>query len=132
MSVVQRLDGLKAEVREGLGEKIVALRRDIHREPELGFGTEKTAEKVIAALDGLPLEIKTGVAENGIVATLRGEGEGPVVGLRAGHGRPADPRGDRPAVRLREGRQDARLRPRRAHEHARRGGARALGDARPR
>ncbi len=83
MSVVQRLDGLKTEVREGLGEKIVALRRDIHREPELGFGTEKTAEKVISALDGLPLEIKTGVAENGIVATLRGEGEGPVVGLRA-------------------------------------------------
>jgi hippurate hydrolase len=83
MSVVQRFDGLKEEVREGVGEKIVALRRDIHREPELGFDTEKTAAKVLAALDGLPLDIKTGVAENGVVATLGGEGDGPTVGLRA-------------------------------------------------
>jgi hippurate hydrolase len=81
MSVVQRFDGLKKEVREEFGEKIVALRRDIHREPELGFDTGKTAEKVLSALEGLPLDIQTGVAENGIVATL--PGEGPTVGLRA-------------------------------------------------
>ena len=83
MSVVQRFDGLKEEVREGVGERIVALRRDIHREPELGFDTEKTAGKVLAALDGLPLDIRTGVAENGIVATLKGDGAGQTVGLRA-------------------------------------------------
>src|SRR5215210_819649 len=83
MSVVHKFNGLKEEVREGFGDKIVALRRDIHREPELGFDTEKTAEKVLAALDGLPLDLETGVAQNGIVATLRGEGEGPTVGLRA-------------------------------------------------
>ena len=83
MSVVQRFEGLKDEVREGLGEKIVALRRDIHREPELGFDTERTAEKVLAALEGLPLGIRTGVVENGVVATLDGEGDGPTVGLRA-------------------------------------------------
>ena len=83
MSVVHRFEGLEEAVREGFGEKIVALRRDIHREPELGFDTEKTAEKVLAALDGLPLDIQTGVAENGIVATLKGERDGPTVGLRA-------------------------------------------------
>jgi hippurate hydrolase len=83
MSVVHRFDGLKEEVREGVGDRIVALRRDIHREPELGFDTEKTAGKVLAALDGLPLHIRTGVAENGVVATLKGEGAGPTVGLRA-------------------------------------------------
>ena len=83
MSVVQKFDGIMEEIREGHGERIVSLRRDIHREPELGFDTEKTAEKVFAALDGLPLEIQTGVAGNGIVATLKGEGEGPTVGLRA-------------------------------------------------
>ncbi|MDP8900460.1 MAG: M20 family metallopeptidase [Actinomycetota bacterium] len=55
----------------------------MHREPELGFDTEKTARKVLDALEGLPLEIETGVAQNGIVATLVGEGEGPTVGLRA-------------------------------------------------
>ena len=83
VDVSQRFEGLQAEVEENFGEKIVALRRDIHREPELGFDTEKTAEKVLAALDGLPLDIETGVAQNGVVATLQGEGEGPTVGLRA-------------------------------------------------
>ena len=83
MSVAHGFEGLRQEVRENFGEKIVALRRDIHREPELGFDTEKTAEKVLAAIDGLPLDIQTGVAENGIVATLEGEGDGPTVALRA-------------------------------------------------
>ncbi len=83
MDVTPRLDNLQAEIEEKFGERISALRRDIHREPELGFDTEKTAGKVLDALDGLPLEIQTGVAQNGIVATLQGEGNGPVVGLRA-------------------------------------------------
>jgi hippurate hydrolase len=83
MSVAQKFDGLKEEVRESFAEKIVSLRRDIHREPELGFDTGKTAEKVLAALEVLPLDVQTSVAENGIVATLQGEGDGPTVGLRA-------------------------------------------------
>ena len=83
MNVTQRFEGLQQEVEENFGEKIVALRRDIHREPELGFDTQKTAEKVLAALDGLPLDIETGVARNGLVATLEGEGDGPTVALRA-------------------------------------------------
>ncbi len=83
MDVSRGLDGLQAEIKDSFGEKMVVLRRDIHREPELQFDTEKTAEKVISALDGLPLEIETGVAENGIVATLEGGGDGPTVGLRA-------------------------------------------------
>ncbi len=82
MGVAQRFRGLVEEVREGFGDEMTALRRDIHREPELGFDTEKTAEKVLAALDGLPLEIQTGVAENGVVATLEGS-DGPMVALRA-------------------------------------------------
>jgi hippurate hydrolase len=81
VDVSQKFEGLQQEVEQNFGEKIVALRRDIHREPELGFDTVKTTEKVLAALDGLPLDIETGVARNGIVATLRGEG--PTVALRA-------------------------------------------------
>lgn len=83
MTVAQRFEGLEAKIKAGHGEKMVALRRAIHEEPELGFGTEKTAAKVLDALDGLPLELQTGVAQNGIVATLRGAGDGPTVGLRA-------------------------------------------------
>src|SRR5918995_2860427 len=83
VDVSQRFEGLQTEVEENLGEQIIALRRDIHREPELGFDTERTAQKVLAALDGLPLDIETGVARNGIVATLGGERDGPTVALRA-------------------------------------------------
>ena len=83
MDVAQRFEGLEQEVRDSFGEDIISLRREIHREPELGFETRKTAEKVLAALDGLPLDVQTGVAENGLVATLKGGGEGPTVALRA-------------------------------------------------
>jgi hippurate hydrolase len=84
LDVTQSFGGLAEEVRDSFGQDIVSLRRDIHREPELGFDTQKTAEKVLDALDGLPLEIQTGVAENGVVATLKGEGgDGPTVALRA-------------------------------------------------
>jgi hippurate hydrolase len=83
MDTTGKLDGLQAEIGEKFGERILALRQDIHREPELGFDTEKTATKVLEAVEGLPLEVETGVARNGIVATLVGGGEGPTVGLRA-------------------------------------------------
>jgi hippurate hydrolase len=83
VDVSQRFEGLQQEVEENFGEKLVALRRDIHSEPELGFDTEKTAEKVLAALEGLPLDVETRVAQNGIVATLEGDGDGPTVALRA-------------------------------------------------
>jgi hippurate hydrolase len=89
LGTVQRFgkfQGIEAGIKERSGGEMVALRRDIHREPEIGFDTEKTARKVVDALDGLPLEIETGLAENGVVATLRGSetnGDGPTVGLRA-------------------------------------------------
>ena len=83
MSIAQKFDGLKEEIRDNFGEEIIALRREIHKEPELGFETKKTAEKVLNTLDGLLLEIETGVAENGMVATLQGKGDGPTVALRA-------------------------------------------------
>ena len=86
MGTAQKFEGIEAGIRERSGDEIVALRRGIHREPELGFDTEKTARKVVDALKELPLEVETGLAENGVVATLRGSAEGsdgPTVGLRA-------------------------------------------------
>jgi len=83
VDVAQKLDGLEERVRQKFEDKIVALRREIHREPELGFDTERTAGKVVEALAGLPLEVRTGVAQNGSVALLRGAKPGPTVVLRA-------------------------------------------------
>ncbi|MDZ4306883.1 M20 family metallopeptidase [Allopontixanthobacter sp.] len=51
---------------------IVALRRAIHAEPELGLHTPLTQAKVRAALADLPLEWRSGPSTTGEVAILRG------------------------------------------------------------
>nr|WP_298931909.1 M20 family metallopeptidase [uncultured Erythrobacter sp.] len=55
-----------------LAPEIVALRRAIHAEPELGLHTPLTMAKVREALSDLPLEWKTGPSTTGAVATLKG------------------------------------------------------------
>jgi hippurate hydrolase len=61
---------------------LVALRRAIHAEPELGLRTPKTAAKISAALAGLPLEYRKGPSTSGLVAVLRGGRPGRTVVLR--------------------------------------------------
>ncbi|MFV2177932.1 M20 family metallopeptidase [Actinomadura sp. LOL_016] len=65
-----------------LREELTVLRRDLHREPELGLDLPRTRDKVLAALDGLPLEISTGTALTSVTAVLRGGRPGPAVLLR--------------------------------------------------
>ena len=60
----------------GFAGSIVALRRAIHAEPELGLQTPKTRDKVRAALAHLPLTWREGPSTTGAVATLKG-GAGP-------------------------------------------------------
>lgn len=55
------------------------LRRDFHRHPELGFQEVRTAGIVAQELNQLGLEVKTGVAQTGVVALLEGSQPGPVV-----------------------------------------------------
>ena len=61
---------------------MTALRRAIHAEPELGLHNPRTAEKIMAALAGLPLEYRTGPSTSGIIATLKGPANGRTVLLR--------------------------------------------------
>ena len=61
---------------------LITLRRAIHQEPELGLHNPKTAEKIRAALAGLPLEWREGPSTSGLVATLRGGANGRTVLLR--------------------------------------------------
>ncbi len=58
---------------EELFGDMVELRRRIHREPEVGLQLPRTQEKILDALDGLPLEITTGRSTTSVVATLHGE-----------------------------------------------------------
>ncbi|MCC6927245.1 M20 family metallopeptidase [Novosphingobium sp.] len=64
------------EQARGIEGEIVALRRAIHAEPELGLETPMTRDKVRAALSNLPLEWREGPSSTGLVATLKG-GAGP-------------------------------------------------------
>lgn len=57
---------------QGLSDGIVALRRSIHAEPELGLHTPKTMAKVREALKDLPLTWREGTSTTGQVATLEG------------------------------------------------------------
>jgi len=61
---------------------VVALRREIHREPEIGLHLPRTAARVLESIADLDLEITTGSTTSGIVADLRGAQPGPTVLLR--------------------------------------------------
>ena len=73
--------------------EIVALRRAIHAEPELGLETPRTMAKVRAALADLPLEWREGQSTSGAVAILKGG---------AGAGRTVLLRGDMDALAMPE------------------------------
>lgn len=63
---------------------IVALRRDLHAHPELGFDEQRTAHRIVEALTPIEgLSIRTGVARTGVVAMLNADKPGPCVLLRA-------------------------------------------------
>ncbi|GAA1259292.1 M20 family metallopeptidase [Sphaerisporangium rubeum] len=70
------------EAAEDMRDELARLRHALHREPELGLDLPRTQEKVLASLDGLPLEITTGKALSSVTAVLRGGRPGPVVLLR--------------------------------------------------
>jgi amidohydrolase len=59
-----------------------SLRRDFHRNPEMGFHEVRTAGVVARELRQLGLEVTTGIAETGVVALLEGSQPGPVVLMR--------------------------------------------------
>jgi amidohydrolase len=55
-----------------MAPEITELRRAIHADPEIGTDLPRTQEKVLAALDGLPLEITRGRSLTSVTAVLRG------------------------------------------------------------
>ena len=61
-----------------LESKVVAWRRDIHQNPELGNREVRTAKLVADHLRSLGLEVKTGVGYTGVVGVLRGGLPGPI------------------------------------------------------
>ncbi len=71
------LDDAKAE-----SAWIVAIRRELHRFPELGYQEIKTSQLIRKTLEDLSIPYRHPIAETGVLATL-GDGNGPCVALRA-------------------------------------------------
>ena len=71
------------EAASAVADDAVGLRRDIHRHPELGLDNPMTQQRIVDALDGLPLTVSTGDGITSVVADLDGGSDGPTVLLRA-------------------------------------------------
>ncbi len=57
---------------QALQPDLVALRRQIHQQPELGFKEQLTAAKIAGKLTEWGIAHQTGIAQTGIVATIQG------------------------------------------------------------
>ncbi|MFM0165291.1 amidohydrolase [Paraburkholderia sediminicola] len=68
-------------------DELVALRRDIHANPETAFDETRTSELVAAKLRAWDIETHTGVGRTGVVGVIRGtrttSGTGRAIALRA-------------------------------------------------
>ncbi|MBK5124296.1 amidohydrolase [Burkholderia sp. R-69980] len=68
-------------------DELVALRRDIHANPETAFDETRTSELVAAKLRAWDIETHTGVGKTGVVGIIRGtrtmSGSGRAIALRA-------------------------------------------------
>ena len=62
---------------------IVAIRRDIHQYPEIGFDVERTAGIAADALEVLGIPVKTGIGRTGVVGDLEVPGASKRIALRA-------------------------------------------------
>jgi hippurate hydrolase len=65
-----------------ISAEVTQLRHAIHAEPEIGLDLPATQRKVLAALDGLPLQVSRGKALSSVTAVLRGGRPGKTVLLR--------------------------------------------------
>ena len=76
MSIVDRIRGYQDE--------LVAIRRDLHAHPEIGFEEERTAKIVAERLAAWGIEVHRGIGKTGVVGVLRsGGGNARRIGLRA-------------------------------------------------
>ncbi|MDO5530930.1 M20 family metallopeptidase [Sutterella sp.] len=62
--------------------RLVAFRRDLHRHPEIGMDTVRTAQKIEEFLATFPVDRVERVEKNGVVAVINGRAAGPMIGLR--------------------------------------------------
>ena len=75
----------------GYADDLIALRRDLHAHPEIGFREERTSGIVARHLADWGIEVHRGIGKTGVVGVLHGKGGNyRRTGLRADMGRVAD------------------------------------------
>jgi hippurate hydrolase len=81
MSLDVSVSGLLAQAQD-VQHRTVGLRRDLHRNPEIGLNLPRTRDAVLDALADLPLQVHLGRSVTSVVAVLDGARPGPTVLLR--------------------------------------------------
>ena len=66
-----------------LHEQMVTWRHHLHQHPELSFKENMTSDYIASVLQSHDIEIHRGLAVTGIIATVHGQRDGNVIGLRA-------------------------------------------------
>ncbi|MCU0945215.1 MAG: M20 family metallopeptidase [Rubritepida sp.] len=66
-----------------LEPRLIGIRRDIHRHPELAFEETRTAGIVAAELARLGIPHRTGVGRTGVLGVIEGARPGPTLAIRA-------------------------------------------------
>ncbi|WP_423206222.1 amidohydrolase (plasmid) [Paracoccus yeei] len=72
-----------AQASAALEPRLIALRRDLHRHPELAFQEHRTAARLVAELEAAGLQPRGGVGGTGVVVDIDGGAPGPCILLRA-------------------------------------------------
>jgi len=72
-----------ARAAEDMLPDLIGLRRVLHRDPEVGLHLPRTQRLVLESIEGLGLEVSTGLGSSSVTAVLRGELPGPTILLRA-------------------------------------------------
>lgn len=72
------------EMLESREDEMIQIRRYLHKNPELSFKEEKTAQYIADFYEGKDVEVQTHVGNGyGIIVTIKGDQPGKVIGLRA-------------------------------------------------
>jgi amidohydrolase len=76
----------RADIRSealALRPRMVEIRRDFHQHPELSNREQRTGQRIAEHLRALGIPVETGIARNGVLATIRGGRPGKTVMVRA-------------------------------------------------
>jgi amidohydrolase len=71
------------EIAKNITERLIAIRRDFHRHPELGLNERRTAKVVQEQLEKLDLKVTSSIGKTGLCGLLEGKSRGKCIAIRS-------------------------------------------------